>query len=68
MTVTAIVTASDAAKFDAATVYDVTYVGGKEQDKDVHWGYVRNLVNSGQASRTVICRNRDGSDAGRREV
>ncbi len=63
-TTTATVTASDCDRFEMATLHDVTYSDGAEMDSACTWEYVRLLVKSRVLKPVVICRNRDGTDAG----
>lgn len=62
----AVVTAQDRAKFAEATVYTVTYVGSRDNDHDVRWGYVQDLVRRGIIEAQIIARDADGS--GERQI
>jgi len=65
---TAIVTAADKARFGDATIYHVTYQGHRDCDSNVRWGYIQRMARKGQIRPDIICRNADGSDAGRRTI
>jgi hypothetical protein len=61
---TAIATAADTDRFSDASLYCVTYVGQSDLDKDVRWGYLRQAARRGVINRVVVCRDKDGRDAG----
>ena len=64
MKATATVTAVDEPRFACATLHDVTYSDGAEMDSGVSWHYVYLLVHSRMIKPVVICKNRDGTEAG----